>query len=278
MKALRLLPLFLLAASAQASDTAEVLFQGQSSADLNLQTVLYRTEYQNRPVIRTCRQGGRTYPCTVWERVAVRVFDANVYARVHLSFGDVPVGMMPRETFVVSLNRDHVQVMAKTSGKLLITQANPFLRSVRIGDTIQVVGRHAFHFHDLFGVSATIENGITDVTVSQGKIFFALDSAFFNRGFLLNLAVSKNRFLARDSVYFSKIVQPDSLEGIPMPDGRTLYSADLVALGVPSFSKGRVNFDLTGMFNTEGETILNTRDLPRGGEMKGHIRMKAKDL
>jgi hypothetical protein len=78
---------------AKADDSAEFLFIGQTSQELNLDSVKYRTEYENRPVQSTCyRQEPREvtrcrnfpdghqecwrevvyvnipYSCTVWER------------------------------------------------------------------------------------------------------------------------------------------------------------------------------------------------------------------
>lgn len=278
--------------SAQAASTATVVYTGQNQENITLNSVLYRTEYQDRPVTRMCQRqefagyvwrcngapapGPRpvpghqcvqvpvyryvNYPCTIIERVPVQVFDANVMANVTLNFAEFPQGLLPNEAFTVSLDGMELKLMARSTGKAIISKREAITAS-RQGSLVSVAANYGLSFRDAAPVLAAYKNGIQKMSVVNGKISFQMNTAAEALGMPYHLRVVRERALGSDTLVFNRPVPFNTFRGTPSNSDLSLFESTYAEIGLPALGSGKFSFLLTSKFEVAGETILNAADL-----------------
>lgn len=288
------------AGAAQAAPSMQtVVFTGQARENFTLTSTKYRTEYQERPVYRTCyRQefrGYRTvcsnpprpapgpyprpvpaprpvcrqvpvyvqvpYTCTVIERIPVQVLDANVVANVTLNFGDLPQGVTANEAFTVTLNEDVLSISVKSSGKTIIASTESQQVS-RNGNVINIGAGYELSFLDAAPALAAFKNGISRMSVVNGKISFEMNSAATQLALPYSLKVVKNRTLADDVLIFDRPVAFQTFRESPSNGELSMYSAAYSDIGLQTLGEGKYTFTLSSKFEIPGKKILNASQLP----------------
>lgn len=234
---------FFVATGVQAADTAEILFTGQTSETVNLATA--------GPV-------------------------TTVTARVQLDFSDVPEGLLAHELFKVSIEGERIVIDLVSSGKLLITQGSPEVRSDREGNDLKLIARYGFSFHDLSPLNRVLETNLTKSLVKDGKLFFEAAPDLFDMDLALRLTLGKKRIFLPHRILYDRPLTGASFSRNPTEDGKMLYWTELKDIGVPELTRGVFEFTISGGPVFSGETILNPAQLVHDGKMQTSVSARGK--
>ncbi len=196
-------------------------------------------------------------------------------ADARLDFSAVPEDIIPNEIFKVVLDGERLSISMVSSGSLLVTQTTPEVVRERTEEGVKVIARYGFSFHALSPLNRVLGTGFTDVQIKNRTLSFVADPDLFDLGMAIRLQVGKRRIFIQDRVVYDQPLLKVSFSQDPAPNGKILYSAPLDALGVPDFTRGSFNFNLTGTALFLGEAVVNREILLLGGEMSTTTRVKA---
>jgi hypothetical protein len=248
----RLFPLliFLAPILGEASESREMIYQGQSSEKFELRDRSGRGEEAEREII----------------------------AEVKVEFGKAPAGTNPEEVFTFRLDEDRLTVALKSSGRVLISQRSPEIRMHRNRRRVSIEAVYRFSFLDLDPIAAVLVADILEFQAKDQAISFLAAPDLFERGFTLRLSVLKKRALAGDLLVFDRSLSASDFNRRPSGVGRTLYTAKLADLEVPRLRSGLYEFELNVSFDSSSEAIVNASDLPKNGRLRAKVQAFATDL
>lgn len=304
------LAIALLWGSAQANEPsyASVTYTGQSEETLSLSSLKYRIEYHDVPVQTTCyRQefmGYRwqcwmtpngqvcrqvpvyrtvAYPCTVIEKQAIKVADANVSAVVTLRFGTFPSNLVPNEVFTVKLDEDRLEVSTSGSKNVLVIKgsgANSYDR-VEMGaiDQINMMSNMPMSFLAAEPYAQAFDMGFSGVSVVNGKVTFKASSLMSELALPLHLTVVRRRDFASDYLVYERVLKFDSFVKAPQNDGTVQFSASYKELGIPALGEGKYLFTFTSDINRAVSglgTLINASSIDSDLSAKSQMLLKIK--